>query len=526
MPLKKGSTSATISANIGELVGAGHPVAQAAAIAYKYANGEDGAAGIMYRAADSVLLLLRSPSAGDYPMTWCFPGGGIDEGETPEQAAIRESTEETGFTPSTELRMLDWSDGFTTFATDLPEPFAPVLNGEHIGYAWVPLDSLPTPMHPGCAATLACMSTVAMDERVIDGNGWTEYKATPISKVGIFPYSGRQLGLDGPQADKIFQVYRPEEELSDPACVESFRLVPWIDEHTMLGPVAATVAANAVPAERKGVQGVIGEQVFYDNGKLFANLKVFSSTLDALIGAGKRELSAGYRCKYELTPGVWNGQAYDAVQRKIRGNHLASVAEGRMGPDVAIMDRFTFSFDAQEPKMADPTEPSGDGEMTLAQVAAAVKQLLPLVKIVGDLQSSMAAPAVTAAEPVGDATTPPAAAPAATAPAAPPATPAADAVPPATAMDAAERSLLTRIGKRDALVAKLSSIVGTFDHASMTHDDVVKYGCEKLGIAVNADVLSGYLAAKPAGVPPRTVAGLDGAETPERSAFQSKLKGA
>jgi hypothetical protein len=38
MPLKKGKSRKTISANIGELIAAGHPKDQAAAIAYKTAG--------------------------------------------------------------------------------------------------------------------------------------------------------------------------------------------------------------------------------------------------------------------------------------------------------------------------------------------------------------------------------------------------------------------------------------------------------------------------------------------------------
>jgi hypothetical protein len=38
MPLKKGSSPAVISSNIGELINAGHPKDQAAAIAYKTAK--------------------------------------------------------------------------------------------------------------------------------------------------------------------------------------------------------------------------------------------------------------------------------------------------------------------------------------------------------------------------------------------------------------------------------------------------------------------------------------------------------
>ena len=521
MPLAKGSSLETVSANIAELVRSGHPVEQAAAIAYKVARGEDRAAGIVFRAGDSVLLLNRAPSAGDYPLHWAFPGGGIEPGETPEQAAIRECQEEIAYTPAEALRVLDWDDGFTTYALDVPEPFAPVLNGEHVGYMWAPLNALPQPLHPGAAATLGLMPSVmiGMDgARTYDGNGWFEVKANPISKAGVFPYAGRQLGLTGPDADRIFNVLRPPEELADPDCIESFKLIPWIDDHVMLGPVAQELTDRAMPAERKGVQGVIGEDVFFRDGTLFANIKAFSSTLAALIAAGKRELSAGYRCIYDMTAGVWNGQKYDAVQRKIRGNHLALVTEGRMGPDVAVMDRFTFSFDAKEINMAneDQSGGTGAGSMTLEQAVAMLSELAPQVAKLTEAFGKMGAAAETAEHAAAGETTVDKGAPAA-APADGEGGEGGEGAPAGTSMDAAEmeRAVLGRIAKRDALVKQLSAHVGTFDHADKTFDDVVKYGCDKLGIKAEAGqeaaVLQGYLQAKPVATPAAFVSGMDAA---------------
>lgn len=531
MPLQQGTTGGAISANIGELINAGHPPAQAAAIAYRYAEGQDRGAGVCYRAGDSVLLLLRAPSATDYPLTWCFPGGGIDEGETPEQAAIRESTEEIGYTPETPLRLIDWLDGFSTFAIDVEAPFVPTLNAEHLGYVWVPLATLPTPMHPGCELTLqraplTAPAALAMDARSVDGNGWFEIRANPISKAGVFPYSGRQLGLEGEDANKIFQVLRPPEELGDPECVASFKLVPWIDEHVMLGPAAQKLTPRAVSAEEKGVQGVIGEEVFFQDGTLFANIKAFSSTLAALIEAGKRELSAGYRCIYDMTAGVWNGQRYDAVQRKIRGNHLALVKEGRMGPDVAVMDRLTFSFDATEAtNMAgETTEGTGNADMSLSEITAAIKQIMPAIGQIGEIQKALAA---LAPQPGGEVVEDkePKPAPGATAtPAAAAAGEGGEGTPAGTAMD--EATLVKRIAARDKLAAQISAQIGTFDHAEKTFDEVVAYGCEKLSIKAEkgqeAATLAGFLQAKPATTPSATVA-LDAADpAPKAGSFVAK----
>lgn len=45
----------------------------------------------------------------------------------------------------------------------------------------------------------------------------------------------------------------------------------------------------------------------------------------------RRELSLGYSAILDETPGEWNGQRYDAIQRNIRVNHLSVVKKGRAG---------------------------------------------------------------------------------------------------------------------------------------------------------------------------------------------------
>lgn len=41
-----------------------------------------------------VLMIRRRVAEGE--LLWAFPGGGIEQGETPEQAAVRETAEEVG----------------------------------------------------------------------------------------------------------------------------------------------------------------------------------------------------------------------------------------------------------------------------------------------------------------------------------------------------------------------------------------------------------------------------------------------
>lgn len=178
-----------------------------------------------------------------------------------------------------------------------------------------------------------------MTKRNYDYNGFLEVRDNPISKVGVFPYLGREIGA--PEKDKIYYVYRPAEELGSQETIDSFKLMPFIDEHEMLG-------AGATDAERKGVQGTIGEQVYFDDEYLRGNIKIHSTSAIELIKRGKIELSPGYRNNYDFTPGEYKGQRYDAVQRNIRANHLALVQEGRTGSDVAVQDHSIFTVDTKE----------------------------------------------------------------------------------------------------------------------------------------------------------------------------------
>lgn len=163
----------------------------------------------------------------------------------------------------------------------------------------------------------------------VDHNQFWLIKDNPITKAGVFPYFGRQIS-PSLEPDKIYQVYRPAGEIKKAA--DTFKLVPLVDDHTMLGP-------DFTPAEQKGVHGVLGEDIKEKDGTLYADVKIFSEQLKREIQDGKKELSLGYFCRYDLTPGQYNGMHYDAVQKDLKGNHIALVDNGRMGHDVRVMDR-------------------------------------------------------------------------------------------------------------------------------------------------------------------------------------------
>ena len=199
--------------------------------------------------------------------------------------------------------------------------------------------------------------------RKIDENGYLLVENNPLTKEGVFPYSGAQIGLEPP--DKIFKVYRPAEELQKAETLKSFELVPFINEHAMLGDYG-------VPAESKGVLGVVGQNVKFNAPYLTADIKIFGNKMKDLLERGKNNISAGYSFDLDNTSGNFNGENYDCIQRNIKCNHIALVQEGRCGKDVRVLDKNDIIPDALPLNLN-----SGDKNMQISseELAKLVKNL-------------------------------------------------------------------------------------------------------------------------------------------------------
>jgi len=71
------------------------------------------------------------------------------------------------------------------------------------------------------------------------------------------------------------------------------------------------------------------------------------------------DISCGYSCKLDASPGVWNGEPYDVIQRRIRYNHVAVLpkGKGRAGPDVALR------LDAKDAECVEAEDNQGNDTM-------------------------------------------------------------------------------------------------------------------------------------------------------------------
>jgi hypothetical protein len=349
------------------------------------------AAGILFVAPDGdVLLLRRSAKEANYSGHWALPGGGVEDGETPELAAAREAKEETGHDVDPKsFKLLDRSmtptgTAFHTFASPSPKKFVPSLNAEHSGYAWSGLDMLPRPLHPAVEQTLKDRVGVpgadsefawAPDEFKSARDGfvrWTaEEEAKPEHEAAtdsalrlaldrdpsvrefdrdgrlhvteanvcmecVSPYRGKEipfykeLGLD---PERIYNLYRPGDEIKKAA--GTMNGVPLLRRHI------PTTAEDHKFWDTIGATGTTAkwESPFLKNG-----LVVWPQEDIDLVESGEKfALSPGYHYKPIVEAGNFKGESYDIWMKDIDFNHLCVVSDGRQGDHVVIGDSDPFA---------------------------------------------------------------------------------------------------------------------------------------------------------------------------------------
>ena len=148
----------------------------------------------------------------------------------------------------------------------------------------------------------------------------------PVARTGMQEYLPEELGLDpgGP----LVQVWRPSEEVFDPACVASFEGMPVTDDHPAF---ADGVNTENIRYLQKGHAHNVRQGRGKEEDLLLADLIITDPGLIEEIMNGKREISCGYNYSLCEEEGRY-------VQRNIRGNHIAVVDAGRAGPRVSIRD--------------------------------------------------------------------------------------------------------------------------------------------------------------------------------------------
>jgi len=144
------------------------------------------------------------------------------------------------------------------------------------------------------------------------------------ARSGIQEYLGYELGLSGSQANEIFNVFRPVDEVV--ASLSSYNGAVVTDNHPDEGIVSAD-SNHLSKGNTSEAYGYTKDGEYY----VIAKITVTDSDLITKIQDGKRELSAGYTRDLVEESGEHNGTPYQFVQKNIKVNHVAIVEEGRCG---------------------------------------------------------------------------------------------------------------------------------------------------------------------------------------------------
>lgn len=158
------------------------------------------------------------------------------------------------------------------------------------------------------------------DDLRLTDEGYLHVSA-PVARTGIQLYNPGEIGMVG---DSPVRVYRPETSVFAKDSLASFAGIPITIGHPK-------EMVDSTKAKELSV-GFSGEEVLRDGEHLKIGLKITDKAAVDLVKAGIRDLSVGYTCMMDETPGTApDGQAYDAIQRDIKANHIAIVPEGRAG---------------------------------------------------------------------------------------------------------------------------------------------------------------------------------------------------
>lgn len=147
-----------------------------------------------------------------------------------------------------------------------------------------------------------------------------------ITRVGVFSYQ-----LPG---GKVRNELRLPDEVFNADALTSFGLAPLTNDHP-------PVPLSPKNTGRYQVGSVV--EPHQDAEYVAAKIQITDADAIEAAEAGKRQLSCGYNCDLEMAsgvtsgiPGVPDGLHYDAIQRNIRGNHVALVRNGRAGESVQL----------------------------------------------------------------------------------------------------------------------------------------------------------------------------------------------
>lgn len=167
-------------------------------------------------------------------------------------------------------------------------------------------------------------------ERKYTDEGYLRVPAN-IARSGIQFYTAAEMEVSDRAPGALIAVWRSPEEVFDPESMQSFANKPLTDSHP---PVSVDVGNY-----KDFAVGTSGDTVAQKEGFVHTTLNLTDALAIRNIESGKNQLSNGYTAEIVWGDGVTpEGEEYNAIQKHIRGNHIAIVACGRAGAECRVAD--------------------------------------------------------------------------------------------------------------------------------------------------------------------------------------------
>lgn len=241
--------------------------------------------GIMFRQGKYVFLIQRSDDG-----TWCQPGGTVEPGELPIDAARREVLEEVGYQYDGPLTPHSVHGDYLTFRAEVPERFEAKLNDESLAAGWFHIDDLPKPLHQPFAEMLAQQALNETEVAALIADGTL---SSPQFFINMWMFAIRVTGtgVTWRSADQQMAFRNPDDYLT-PEFLQRVAGVPLIWLHPEKNKLDSDEFA-------KRVIGTLTNSWVADNGEVWAIARVYDAEAAEIMAT--RQLSTSPTVTYSET---------------------------------------------------------------------------------------------------------------------------------------------------------------------------------------------------------------------------------
>lgn len=242
--------------------------------------------GIMFRQGKFVFLIQRSDDG-----TWCQPGGTVEPGELPIDAARREVLEEVGYQYDGPLTPHSVYGDYLTFRAEVPERFEAKLNDESLAAGWFHIDDLPKPLHQPFAEMLAQQALNETEVAALIADGTL---SSPQFFINMWMFAIRVTGtgVTWRSADQQMAFRNPDDYLT-PEFLQRVAGVPLIWLHPEKNKLDSDEFA-------KRVIGTLTNSWVADNGEVWAIARVYDAEAAEIMAT--RQLSTSPTVTYSEVP--------------------------------------------------------------------------------------------------------------------------------------------------------------------------------------------------------------------------------